>query len=181
MNFITSHKNPDGINHMRLTTYSPNGQQTTSLYLGNDGTHKRISTDAKWGTNIHMESNGLGYWCVDKTGTEYPALTDNGSNLWIGANSSTERQHVGQTYISAGHNGTKGNETIYVAVPNANNTGALLYGVYHGGYKPTPAAIGAASTNADGAINAIASTENQQWYVGGKINNSSSSINGHYT
>lgn len=181
MNFITSHKNPDGTNYTRLTTYSPNGQQTTSLYLGNDGTRKRIGTDAKWTSSIHMESNDLGYWCVDNTGTEYPALTDNGTNLWIGANSSSKRQHVGGTYISSGYDGTKGNETIYVAVPNAANTGAQGYEVYHSGHKPTPAAIGAASTNADGAINTMASTENQQWYVRGKINNSSSSINGHYT
>jgi len=141
--YVDAHKNPDGTNYLRLTAYGKNGTPTANVYLGSDGTRKRIGTDANWTTNIHMESNGLGYWCVDNTGTEYPALTDNGTNLWIGANSSTERQHVGQTYISAGHNGTKGNATIYVAVPNADNTGASLYGVYHTNNKPTPAGIGA--------------------------------------
>jgi len=42
-------------------------------------------------------------------------------------------------------------------------------------------AIGAASTDTNGAINALASTSAQQWYVRGKVNNSTSSIDGHYT
>lgn len=183
LGYLNAHKNPDGTNYLRFTTYGEGGvgADTANLYLGSDGTRKRIGTDAKWTSNMYMESTGIGYNLVDSTGTAYKGITDNGSNLWIGANSSTERQHVGQTYISAGHNGTAGNATIYVAVPNADNTGASLYGVYHTNNKPTPAAIGAASTDADGAINTLASTSTQQWLVRGKINNSSSSINGHYT
>lgn len=144
--YVDAHKNPDGTNYLRLTAYGKNGTPTANVYLGSDGTRKRIGTDAKWATNLHVESNGIGYWCVDNTGTEYPAITDNGTNIWIGAASSGARQHVGGTYISAGHNGTAGNQTIYVAVPNAGNTGATGYPVYHGGYKPTPAGIGALPT-----------------------------------
>lgn len=182
--YIVPHKNVDGTNYLRLTTYGEGGvvADNANLYLGSDGTRKRIGTDAKWTSNMYMESNGLGYWCVDKTGTEYPALTDNGTNIWIGAASSGARQHVGGTYISSGYDGTKGNATIYVAVPNAANTGAQGYEVYHSGHKPTPAAIGAASTNADGAINTLASTSAQQWRVQAKVNNSSNTTrNGHYT
>lgn len=181
--YIVPHKNVDGTNYLRLTTYGEGGvgADTANLYLGSDGTRKRIGTDAKWTSSMRMESTGTGYGLVDSTGTAYFGICDNSSNLWIGAVDSGSRQHVGQTFISSGHNGTAGNPTIYVAVPNADNTGASLYGVYHTNNKPTPAAIGAASTNADGAINTLASNADQQWLVRGKINNSSSSINGHYT
>lgn len=143
INWIVSHKNTDGTNYLRLTTFGKGAALSSSLYIGNDGTRKRIGTDAKWTTSPQVESTGMGYWLVDSTGTDYPGVHDNGSNLWIGAVDSNSRQHVGQTYISAGHNGTSGNPTIYVAVPNADNTGASLYGVYHTNNKPTPAAIGA--------------------------------------
>jgi len=143
LGYLNAHKNPDGTNYVRLTGVGPDSGLTANVYLGSDGTRKRIGTDAKWTSNLQMESTGMGLDLVDSTGTAYKGITDNGSNLWIGANSSTERQHVGQTYISSGHNGTKGNETIYIAVPNAANTGATGYAVYHSGYKPTPAGIGA--------------------------------------
>ena len=70
----------------------------------------------------------------DGTGNAYPLIGDNGSNLWIGAfSTSGEPHHEGGTYISAGYNEGKGNPTIYVSVPKAGNTGANNYAVIHAG------------------------------------------------
>lgn len=71
----------------------------------------------------------------DKTNTEYPVICDNGSNIWIGAGQTATNHHIGNTYISAGYDNTnsKGYPTIYVSVPNAANTNATNYAVYHKG------------------------------------------------
>lgn len=74
-----------------------------------------------------------GYFLMDKAGVSYPLGVDNGTNLWIGATSTASTHHTGQTYISAGHNGTSGNATIFVSVPNADNNGGTNYGVLHSG------------------------------------------------
>lgn len=79
---------------------------------------------------------GKGYYLVDSTGFEYPAARDNGSNLWIGATQSTAQHHRGGTYISTGHNGTAGNSSIYIAIPNADNTGVTSYHAYHTNHLP---------------------------------------------
>ena len=176
--YIVPHKNVDGTNYLRLTTYGEGGvgADTANLYLGSDGTRKRIGTDAKWTSNLYMESTGTGLNLVDSTGTAYPGIRDNGSNLWIGAADSGSRQHVGQTFISSGHNGTAGYATIYVAVPNADNTGASLYGVYHTNNKPTPAAIGAVAMNGvtDAWVGNSGGTV-QHWNVGALVANSNNS------
>lgn len=61
-------------------------------------------------------------------------MYDNGSNLWIGAVQSASKHHSGATYISTGHNGTQGNTSIYIAIPNANNDGASAKLAFHEGY-----------------------------------------------
>ena len=81
--------------------------------------------------NIYMQRNRI--TAKDNSDTEYPLIHDNGTNLWIGTQATVARHHVGRTFISAGHNGSNGNETIYVAVPNANNDDASNYGVWHKG------------------------------------------------
>lgn len=73
--------------------------------------------------------------------------------------------------------GTQINNVIDVRIDRSGNKAYLV---------SDPAnfrsAIGAAYTNADGAINTLASTSAQQWYIRGKINNSSNTArNGHYT
>lgn len=57
----------------------------------------------------------------------------NGTNLWIGATSSTATPHLGATYITTGDSS---NSSIYVAVPNSSYTNSSLYAVLHtGNYK----------------------------------------------
>lgn len=63
-----------------------------------------------------------------------------------------------------------GNQTYWVSSP-ANFRSAI----------GAQAAGSYVTTNADSVVNTLASNAAQQWYVSGKINNSSSSINGHYT
>lgn len=86
--------------------------------------------------NLSFGSTGKNINMVDGSGFSYPALRDNGSNLWIGATATAAQHHKGGTYISSGHDGSAGKPTIYVSVPNAANTNATNYGVYHTGNKP---------------------------------------------
>lgn len=69
----------------------------------------------------------------DSTGYTYPLISDNGNNLWIGAHKAGEQHHTGGTFISAG----AGRDSIYVSVPNSDNTGATNYPVLHTGYPVT--------------------------------------------
>lgn len=91
------------------------------------GSGKRLS-----GT-LYFDAAMKGIYMKDPAGSDYAAIIQNGSNLWIGAYSSTAYHHRGETYISAGHNGTAGNPTIYVCVPNAANNSSSNYGVWHSG------------------------------------------------
>lgn len=69
----------------------------------------------------------------DSTGYTYPLISDNGNNLWIGAHKAGEQHHTGGTFISAG----AGRDSIYVSVPNSDNTGATNYPALHAGYPLT--------------------------------------------
>jgi len=127
--------------------------------------------------SIYQNASGRGYFLKDSAGNSYPGVYDNGSNLWLGSTATASTHHKGQTYISAGHNGTSGNATIYVCVPNAANNGGTNYGVYHTGNKPTPADIGAQAAgsyvtrNVDSAwINNSGGTA-QLWNVGAVVKN----------
>ena len=91
------------------------------------GSGKRLS-----GT-LYFDAAMKGIYMKDPAGSDYAAIIQNGSNLWIGAYSATAYHHRGETYISAGHNGTAGNPTIYVCVPNAANNSGSNYGVWHSG------------------------------------------------
>ncbi len=85
--------------------------------------------------------------------TSIPMIYHNGTNLWIGADGGSTPQVLGSVYISAGYNNTamKGNSTIYISVPNDDNTGRLEnYPVLHSGNYTnycTPANIGAAASD----------------------------------
>lgn len=94
--------------------------------------------------SIILKSTSRGYFLTDSVGYEYPGIYDNGSNLWIGSKQTAEKHHHGSTYISSGFNRTSinattkvetgtGNETIFISVPNANNTDASNYKVFHHG------------------------------------------------
>lgn len=83
---------------------------------------------------IRVESGGSkGLLTTDSTGFEYPLISDNGNNLWIGAHKAGEQHHTGGTFISAG----AGRDSIYVSVPNSDNTGATNYPALHTGYPVT--------------------------------------------
>lgn len=80
------------------------------------------------------------YNSIDGTGAEFPLICHNGSNIWIGAIQRAGRHHAGvgtygKTFISSGYNSDlrRGNETIYVSVPNDNNDEATNYKVMHSG------------------------------------------------
>ena len=71
----------------------------------------------------------------DSQGDEYPLIMDNGTELWIGGVDTSSAQHNGRTYIATGYDPANnvGYDTIRVAVPNATNTGAAEYNVWHSG------------------------------------------------
>lgn len=83
--------------------------------------------------SLYFDGTLKGVYLKDPAGSDYAAIIQSGSNLWIGAYSTTSHHHRGETYISAGHNGTTGNPTIYVCVPNAANDSGSNYGVWHSG------------------------------------------------
>lgn len=89
---------------------------------------------ALYANRLYM-GKGVGkyIYLTDSAGNQYVGLGNNGSNLWIGASQTAAYHHRGGTYISAGHDGTSGNETIFVSVPNAANDGGTNYGVWHKG------------------------------------------------
>lgn len=73
------------------------------------------------------------YNSIDPDGVVYPMISQNDKHLWIGAYQTATRHHRGRTYISSGYNGEEGNETVYVSVPNEENTNATNYKVMHTG------------------------------------------------
>ena len=81
---------------------------------------------------------GHSIYAVDRNGNNFCLIRDNGTNLWIGAKDSSGPHHSGaegHTFITTGYNTTdkKGNDTIYVSIPNATNNGHTSYGVLHTG------------------------------------------------
>lgn len=85
--------------------------------------------------SIKTSAKGIGYFLTDGTGFSYPGVYDNGTNLWIGSIAAASSHHTGSVYISSGYNasGQTGNDSIYVAVPNNENTNATTYKVLHAG------------------------------------------------
>jgi len=82
--------------------------------------------------------NNAGLWLTDSSSAMF-ASSFCGSNFWIGAANSSSRAHTGVTYISTGYDTTNscGYSTIFVSIPNADNSGQLsqngVFGVLHKG------------------------------------------------
>lgn len=127
------------------------------LYLDNAGTQSvQVSNASAWQTalsvlplaggtmtgNVYYSASGRGWYLKDSVSNNYPGVYDNGSNLWLGATATASTHHRGATYISAGFNGSSGNTTIYVCVPNTSNNNGTNYAVYHTGYKPSKSDVG---------------------------------------
>ena len=86
--------------------------------------------------NLYLSSRSKSIYLpytVNGNSVNIPLICDNGANIWIGSVQTNSTHHIGSTYISAGHNGTSGNETVYISVPNAANDNASNYGVLHYG------------------------------------------------
>ena len=98
---------------------------------------------------------------TDSTSFQYPLIYDNGTNMWVGAAKTAGQHHRGGTYISAGYNGSSGYSTIYVSVPNATNTNATNYGVYHTGNKPSKSDVGLGNVDNTSDLNKPISTATQ--------------------
>lgn len=109
-----------------------NGSGTVGVGIGTFPNASEVDSSL----NIKLINKQRGYFLTDSTGYLYPSAYDNGSNLWIGATETSSQHHRGKTYISTGYDGSAGNTTINVSVPNATNTGASNYAVYHANYHP---------------------------------------------
>lgn len=119
-----------------------------------------LYTSANYYTTSGLLSTTNG---VPTDSTDIPLIMHNGTNLWLGAKDGSSPHINGRVYVSSGYNTTtsKGNSTIYISVPNDDNTGRLEnYPVLHSGNYTdycTPANIGAATaahkhTNYIGAV-----------------------------
>ena len=126
----------------------------TTLLESNGGYYVKKSGDTMTG-NLKFGVSSKGIWYKDvRASTEqtevlYPAIIDNDTNLWIGANKTQATHHTGATYISAGYDLTNsvGNKTIYVSVPNATNTNASNYRVFHAGNLTNGSGISLSTTD----------------------------------
>lgn len=103
-----------------------------------------------------------GIYLTESTGSYFPALYYNGTNLWIGASKRDTVHFEGGTYISAGYSGNTPNKTIHVAVPNANNTSATSYDVWHSGNALQ-------SVQAQTALGTTTQTQTETWLVQGSV------------
>jgi hypothetical protein len=86
--------------------------------------------------DLKFNATGKGIYLKDSGSNVYAGISDNGTNLWIGAKSSSVAGHVGKTYISTGYDSTnsKGNMTINVYLPNASNSShSTEYPILHTG------------------------------------------------
>lgn len=82
--------------------------------------------------NIKFKSYDL----VDSAGVSYPGATYDNGDLWIGSSNSFSSHHTGKTNISTGfnHENNAGRTSIYIAVPNSDNTSSTYTYAWHDGY-----------------------------------------------
>ena len=108
--------------------------------------------------NLKMNATKKGFYLKDSAGNEYVGVYDNGTNLWLGALQTASTHHVGRTYISSGYDSANsvGYSSIYVSVPNADNTNASNYEVLH---------FGNISSEVTGSGNAVTSVS----FANGKV------------
>ena len=114
-----------GTNTNRTSVLPSNLQIDKSLTVTGD-----ITASGKFA----VSATNKGYYLVDSTKYAYPGIYDNGSNLWIGSTQTAAKHHTGSTYISSGYNGSNGNQSIYVSIPNTTNDNGTNYKVFHEGF-----------------------------------------------
>lgn len=158
-------------------TTTGTGNAITAASIANDGNNRKITftkgstfslsnhthseyvlkTGDTMSGDLKMSATSKGFWLKDKTGAQYPGVIDNGTNIWIGALQTASSHHTGQTYISAGYNGTDGGySSAYISVPNADNTNASNYEILH---------FGNISSEVTGSGNAVTSVS----FANGKV------------
>lgn len=108
----------------------------TDQIYGTSNLYMKPSTGSLF-TKGYLEcvTNNSGLWLTDSSSNDFGAVFC-GSNFWVGAANSSDRSHVGVTYISTGYDTTNlcGYSTIFVSIPNADNTGqSASWGVLHKG------------------------------------------------
>ena len=111
----------------------------TDQIYGTSNLYMKPSTGSLF-TKGYLEcvTNNSGLWLTDSSSHDFGAVYC-GSNFWIGAANSSSRAHTGVTYISTGYDTTNqcGYSTIFVSIPNADNSGQLAqngsFGVLHKG------------------------------------------------
>lgn len=121
-------------------------------------------------------------------------VTRNVDSAWINNSGGTAQLWNVGAVVKNANNKTYSGHSASLIVQNGGislydgTTSTWVWDAYTTLNKPTPAAIGAqpagsyATTNASGAINTLASTSTQQWYVKGTVSNSSNTArNGHTT
>lgn len=127
--------------------------------------------------NVYIDNKAKGYYVIDQANVTYPAVYDNGTNLWVGAESGAGPHHTGALCLSTGYTGTGGNKTFSACVPNADNTGGTFYDVFHTGYLDVSKAtdgnlpISHGGTNASDRLNGFRNIAFLGWNpTGGSAN-----------
>lgn len=133
----------------------PKATVTFSALAGGNGiaigTAATVASAFEVGWRAIQSATSLGWWLVDRLGQRYAGIRDNGTNLWIGASTSTGDHHMGKTYISAGLDydtylaegsdwKASGNPTAYVSVPTRAGSGSITqvsYPIWHAGNHGT--------------------------------------------
>ena len=120
----------------------------TALEIGNgtDDDSRSNTLEVTWDGKVRLPNKQSGVYLTDQSGFLYPLGYDNGTNLWIGSDQTAARHHRGATIISSGYNGTAGNKSIKISVPNADNNNASNYDILHTGYAPTTPTIAITDT-----------------------------------
>lgn len=123
----TLYKNIHSEHHLN---YSVN--DTVQILIKNGDWNKKFINDMSY-HNKYLSS--AQYNSVDETGTEYPLIGDNTTNIWVGAKERKARHHYGKTIISAGYDAdnSEGYETIYICTPNSQNNDGIVYEAMHSG------------------------------------------------
>ena len=121
-----------------IWTHSDIGFADNTSGLLSTGT-QTINGLKKFTSNMRLVNTERGYFLTTKDANnnlvEYAGIYDNGSNLWIGAIATRSSHHLGETYISTGYNETnsKGNDSVFICVPNEANDGGSIYKIIHTG------------------------------------------------
>lgn len=189
LGYLSVHKNQDGTNYIRLTGVGPDSGITANLYLGSDGTKRKIGTDAIWYTQVTTDTTAVvvrdsrfnrdGTVSSDVWSTVHGFQDVDGENIGYLQAYQLTNGAVGIQMYTVAEDSNGGTYSNYIRA-SVDKSGNKAYSV--GDAAAFRSAIGAASTDTTGAINALASTSTQQWRVQAKVNNSSNTArNGHYT